>query len=151
MYMGAVLQHLVGAKLSLILPESGMRHHGFSVSDDVSGRSGDFLIDEAVIHVTTAPGEALLRKCAGNLDAGLRPIIITLYSRLPAAEAMAEDMGIGGRIDVLEIEQFLAANIYEWSQFKTTDRKITVDRLVAQYNDNVDSCETDPSLKISVA
>lgn len=150
MYMGAVLQHLVGAKLSLILPDGGMQHHGFSVSDSVSDRGGDFIVDEVSIHVTTAPGEALIRKCADNLAAGLRPIIITVYARMPAAESLAEDHGIGGRVDILEAEQFIATNVYEWSKFKTADRKITVERLVARYNEVVEACETDPSLRITV-
>ena len=66
MYAGAVLQHLVGAKLSLVLPDGVVQNHGFSVSDAVSARSGDFTIEEVIIHVTTAPGEALMRKCEGN-------------------------------------------------------------------------------------
>jgi hypothetical protein len=150
MYGGAVLQHLVGAKLSLVLPEGSVQSNGFSVADAVSNRSGDFIIDDVIIHVTTAPGEALMRKCEGNLQAGARPIIITTYESMPGAESLAIIQGIGGRVDILEIEQFIATNVYELSQFKTSERKITVERLIAQYNLIVEECETDPSLKVMV-
>ena len=150
MYAGAVLQHLVGAKLSLILPAGVVNNHGFSVSDAMSARNGDFNIDEVVIHVTTAPGEALMRKCEGNLQAGTRPIIVTIYESMPAAEALANIQGIAGRVDILEIEQFIATNVYELSQFKTSERKVTVERLIERYNEVVEACETDPSLKVMV-
>jgi len=150
MYAGAVLQHLVGAKLSLALPDTVIVNHGFSVSDAMSARSGDFNIDEVVIHVTTAPGEALMRKCESNLQSGARPIIVTVYDSMLAAEQLANNQGIGGRVDILEAEQFIAANVYELSKFKTADRKLTVERLVERYNEIVEDCETDPSLKVQV-
>lgn len=150
MYAGAVLQHLVGAKLSLVLPSGVVQSHGFSVSDAVSARSGDFIIEEVIVHVTTAPGEALMRKCEGNLQAGARPIIVTVYDSMPGAESLAKIQGIDGRIDILEAEQFIAANVYELSQFKTDQRRVTVERLIEKYNEIVEACETDPSLKVTV-
>ncbi|KLU57922.1 hypothetical protein EL84_05505 [Paenibacillus sp. VT-400] len=150
MYAGAVLQHLVGAKLSLILSDELVSRHGFSVSDSGSGRSGDFLIDEVVIHVTTAPSEALLRKCLRNLEAGYKPIIITTYENMAGAESLAKIQGIDGRIDILEAEQFIATNLYELSNFLTSERKVTVERLIEKYNQIVAQVETDPSIKISV-
>jgi len=149
-YAGAVLQHLVGAKLSLVLPEGAFKHHGFSVSDAMSARGGDFVIDDVIIHVTTAPGETLMRKCAANLSAGCRPIIVTVHTNMPAAESLADIQGIAGRVDVLEAEQFIATNLYELSQFKTADRKVTVEKLVDRYNRVVEDCETDPSLKVTL-
>ena len=150
MYAGAVLQHLVGAKLELVLPEGSVQSHGFSVSDAVSARNGDFLLDEAVIHVTTAPGEALIRKCQRNLEAGVRPIIVTTAESMAAAESLAAIQGISGRKDIFEAEQFLATNVYELSFFKTTERKVTVERIIAAYNRIVEECETDPSLRVTI-
>lgn len=150
MYAGAVLQHLVGAKLSLILPPGVVENHGFSVSDAMSARNGDFNIDEVIIHVTTAPGEALMRKCERNLEAGARPIIVTTYESMPAAESLAGIRGIAGRVDILEVEQFIATNVYELSQFQTSQRRMTVERLIDRYNEVVSACETDPSLKVTV-
>ncbi|MBD0383273.1 DUF4928 family protein [Paenibacillus sedimenti] len=150
MYEGAVLQHLVGAKLSLVLTDKQVEHHGFSVSDSVSGRSGDFIIDDVIIHVTTAPGEALMRKCKRNLESGARPIIVTTYSSMAGAESLARIQEIDGRIDLLEAEQFIATNVYELSKFQTADRKFTVEKLIDKYNEIVELCETDPSIKVTI-
>lgn len=150
MYAGAVLQHLIGAKLSLVLPKGTVSVNGFSVADAVTDRAGDFIIEDVAIHVTTAPSEALMRKCEGNLRAGLRPIIITTYSNLPGAESLAGIRGIVERVDILDAEQFIATNIYELSGFNAGRRKPTIEHLADAYNDIVDQCETDPSLKIAV-
>ena len=50
----------------------------------------------------------------------------------------------------MEVEQFIATNVYELSKFQTSQRKLTVERLIAQYNQIVEECETDPSLKVMV-
>ncbi len=76
-YVRAMLQHLVGAKLDLVLGPGKIKHHGFSVADQSTERSGDFHIDAVAIHVTTNPNEALVNKCGENLKNGLKPIIIT--------------------------------------------------------------------------
>lgn len=150
MYAGAVLQHIVGAKLSLVLPEGTVENNGFSVADAVSARSGDFIIGDVIIHATTAPSEALIRKCEGNLQAGTRPIIVTTYESMPGAESLANIQGIGDRIDILEVEQFVATNVYELSQFESAQRKLTVEKIINKYNEIVDECETDPSLKVMI-
>lgn len=149
MFAGAVFQHLVGAKLELLLPGK-VKHSGFSVADAPSARQGDFLVDDVCIHVTTAPGEALVRKCKGNLEAGHRPLVVTTAEGVAGIEALARNANIEGRIDAFEIEQFVASNIYELSRFAPANRKITVEALVDRYNAIIDECETDPSLKIEV-
>lgn len=146
-FAGTLAQHLVGAKLDLVLGESDERHHGAN-QNDVDGRHGDFLINDVCIHVTTAPGEALLRKCQANLGDGLRPIIVTVYGRIQVAEALAEDLGIGERIDIFEIEQFIASNMFELSLFQPSQRRVKVSELVKRYNAIIDKFETDPGLKI---
>ena len=146
-FVGTVLQHLVGAKLSLILP-TPPEMHGASVADEVSGRDGDFILEDVVIHVTSAPTEALIRKCMHNLDSAKKPIIITTYRKVPIAEGLAETQGIADRLDVFDVEQFVAGNIYELGQFGFIGRKTTAEQLVDMYNRIIDECETDPSLKI---
>jgi len=133
------------------LPSLDIEHHGASVADAPTSRKGDYLIGDSAIHATTAPTEALIRKCSTNLDVGLRPIIVTTLNGASGATALATDVGINGRIDILEIEQFLATNIYELSGFKQTDRSTTIQELVEKYNSIIESCETDPSLKIEIA
>jgi len=150
MVAGAVLQHLVGAKIETALPEVEIEHHGFSVADAPSGRKGDFLIGDTAIHVTTAPTESLIRKCCDNLAQNLRPLVITTQSGVGGAIALAKNADVAERIDVLEIEQFVATNLYEWCAFQQTKRSLNVRQLVAAYNRIIDECETDPSLRITI-
>lgn len=149
-YVGAILQHLVGAKLELALPDAAIIHNGSSVADAVSDRDGDFVINDSIIHCTTAPSEALLRKCKANLQAGKRPIVLTLPKMIGAAEGMAESLDIQGRVETMDALQFLAANLYEMSLFKASERKINTDKLVEKYNEIVGAYETDPSLRIEI-
>lgn len=148
--VGTVLQHLVGAKLSLLLQNLGQMH-GASVADDVSGREGDFIVEDVAVHVTTSPSEALIRKCKRNLDHSIKPMIITTYQRVPVAEGLADAQGIADRLEIFDVEQFLAGNIYELAKFAQAGRKMTAIQLIEAYNKIVEECETDPSLKIEIS
>lgn len=150
MVAGAVMQHLVGAKLELVLPEVKIEHKGFSVADAPGGRKGDFLVGDTSIHVTTAPSEALIRKCRDNLNDNLRPVVITTQDGEGGAWALAKNADIDDRVDILEIEQFIATNIYELSGFENAKRPIKIHDLVQAYNRIIDQTETDPSIKIAV-
>jgi len=147
MYAGAVMQHLVGAKLDFVTKGS-LEHHGFAVADAPSNRSGDFLLGDVAIHVTTAPTEALIRKCQSNLGTGLRPLVITTEDGVGGAKALAKQAGVDDRLDVIEIEQFLATNVYEWSVFAKEGRPAAVREIIERYNRIISECETDPSLRI---
>ena len=149
MFVGAMLQHLIGAKLALALPDAEMVHHGFSVADAPGGRSGDFEIGNSSLHVTMTPGESVMRKCAANLAAGRQPIVITRLEMLAAADAFAQAEGISERLDLLDAEQFLVANLYELGGFRSDRQRVTVGSLIDKYNEIVQQHETDPSLKIS--
>lgn len=149
-HAGAVLQHLVGAKLECALGSGQVEHHGFAVADAPGGRSGDFLIGDVAIHVTTAPGEGLIGRCRENLDAGLRPVIVTLPAGVAVVAALAANAGLRERIDVFDAEQFVALNVYEIGRFASAGRKQTLADLVDRYNEIVEVHETDPSLQIEV-
>jgi hypothetical protein len=149
-YVGTVLQHLIGAKLELALPDTDVSHNGASVADSVSERSGDFVIDDAIIHCTTAPSRELIQKCKMNLQCGKRPIILTLNRMIGAAEGLAEELNVEGRIEMMDALQFLAANLYEMSLFKASQRKITIEKLVQKYNEIVNEYESDASLRIEI-
>jgi len=49
-YLGAIVQHLVGAKLSRILPPEKFQAHGASVADSSTDRGGDFVINNTILH-----------------------------------------------------------------------------------------------------
>jgi hypothetical protein len=147
-HVGAVLQHLVGAKLDCALGTGGFEHNSFSTSDDQSGRAGDFFVGDVAIHVTTSPSEAVLERCRDNLHDNLRPMLVTTQRGLAVAEVLAENAGIGERVDVFEIEQFVALNLYELGKFAADGRRLAVTDLVTRYNEIIEDVETDPSLKI---
>jgi hypothetical protein len=148
-FVGAMLQHLVGAKLELALPNEMIEHNGFSVADEPGGRTGDFEVGTASIHVTTAPGEAVLLKCVDNLHAGRQPVIVTVFQMLLSTDMQAEEIGIADRVDILDAEQFIVANLHEFGAFNGDRRRVSVEALIDKYNEIIDAHETDPSLKIS--
>lgn len=146
-YVGAVLQHLVGAKLELALPDSKIEHHGYSVADKTT-RSGDYDLGDVSIHCTTAPQESLLLKCQANIQSGKRPIILTSGKMIGSAEEFARQIGIADRVEVLDILQFVTMNLYELSLSKSVQRQVTIASLVDKYNKIVETCEADQSLQI---
>lgn len=148
-YAGTMLQHLVGAKLEMILPKDKRpQHHGANVADAPTARSGDFVFDDVAIHVTTAPTESLFRKCKDNLGTGLRPIIVTIADSRAGAESLAKIQGIEDRIDIIEAEQFIATNVMEWGHFSTPLQQDQVHKLIDHYNQIINDVETDQSLKV---
>ncbi|HOD50277.1 MAG TPA: DUF4928 family protein [Candidatus Hydrogenedentes bacterium] len=150
MIAGAVMQHLVGAKLSIALPSLTIEHHGSSVADESSGRNSDFCVGDTAIHVTTAPTEHLIQKCCQNLAANLRPLIITVKGGVEGTYLLAKNARVAHRIDVLDIEQFLTTNIYEWTRFQGQQRPISVRDLLKTYNEIVQEFESDPRLLIAL-
>lgn len=147
-YLGTVLQHLVAAKLCLIMPENAFEIHGASVADAPTERSGDFVINSTIIHCTTMPGALLIEKCKANLRAGCHPVIITIFERVHTALNLAEDAGLAGRVEVWDIQQFLSSNVYEHSLFDESKRNSTLSDIIGRYNKIVLEAETDPSLRI---
>jgi hypothetical protein len=149
-YVGAMLQHLVGAKLDFVVGEGKIQHHGSSVADHSTSRQSDFQIETVAIHVTTHPSEALVRKCGQNLQAGLKPLIITIGDGVEGAAFLLKSAELADRVDVLDVGQFLTANVYERSFFKAAACKVTFSNLLNRYNEIVTACETDPALRIAI-
>lgn len=147
-YLGTVLQHLVAAKLCLILPEGSFEIHGASVADAPTSRSGDFVINKTIIHCTTSVGDLLINKCKANIDNGYRPVIITIFGRVQTALNQIEDAGLAGRIEVWDIQQFLSSNVHEHSLFDVGKQNATLGTIIENYNQIIYEKETDPSLRI---
>lgn len=111
---------------------------------------GNFLVGDVAVHVTTAPGEAVIERCRANLDSGCRPVLVTLRNGVAVAEGLAGHKGLGDRIDMFEIEQFVALNLYELGGFAPDGRRDAVEDLVNAYDEIIDVVETNPSLRIQV-
>ncbi|MCK5676718.1 MAG: DUF4928 family protein [Verrucomicrobia bacterium] len=71
--------------------------------------------------------------------------------RLNSDGLLAEAQVIADRIDVFEIEQFIATNIHEISRFGRDSRKVTVEQLARKYNVIIETHETDPSLSLVIS
>lgn len=149
MVVGTVLQHLVGARLEGAYGH--VEHHSASTKDEGQSRPGDFSIGDLAIHVSTAPGEALIRKCQTNLSGGQRPIILTMGRGVTLATGLAENAGISDRIDVLDAHQWLAASAIDHNGDSPPARAHKIGQLLEIYNRIVEIVETDPSLKINLA
>jgi hypothetical protein len=147
-YLGAVLQHLVGAKLSVILPPDDFQIHGAYVADSPTDRGGDFVINNTILHCTIAPGEPLIQKCKANIRAGCLPVIITIFDHVKTALDLAADADLSGRIEVWDIQQFLSTNISEHSLFDGAARNAKLADIIKKYNAIIAEVETDPSLRI---
>ena len=125
-----------------------MAHHGASVADHSTERNADFEVNGVAIHVTTHPTEALIRKAVANLKAGLKPLIITLQDGVTGAHYLIKGTAWADRVDVLEVAQFLTANIYERSLFQVGEYRITLLGVIERYNQVVAKCEVDPVSRI---
>ena len=147
-YLGMVLQHLIAAKLSIILPADKLSIHGATVADSPTDRSGDFVINNTIIHCTAAPNEPLIQKCKANIRNGCLPVIITIFDRVKNACDLALDADISGRVEVWDIQQFLSTNINEHGLFDEQLRTTKLSDILERYNQIIDSTETDPSIKI---
>jgi hypothetical protein len=117
-----MLQHLVAAKLSVVLPQNKFEIHGASVADSSTERSGDFVVNNTIIHCTTAPGDPLIQKCKINIRGGYLPVIITIFDRVKNAGDLAADAEISDRVEVWDIQQFLSANVNEHGLFDVRTR-----------------------------
>jgi hypothetical protein len=135
-------------KLDRALGPGKFEHNSYSTSDQQSGRSGDFFLGDVAIHVTTSPGEAVIERCRDNLNDGFRPLPVTGQRGVTVAEGLAGNAGLADRIDVFEVEQFIALNLYELGKFVADGRRVAVSDFVTRYNEIIDDVETDPSLKI---
>lgn len=147
-YLGTVLQHLVAAKLCLIMPEGSFEIHGASVADAPTARSGDFVINKTIIHCTTSVGDLLINKCQANISNGYRPVIITIFERVQTALNQIEDAGLAGRVEVWDVQQFLSSNVHEHSLFDEDKRNAKLGAIIENYNQIVMEKESDPSLRI---
>lgn len=147
---GPVAQHLVGAKLALRFPHVQVENHSFTTADQQTRRPGDFVIGDSAFHVTVAPMQAVIEKCARNLQNGYRVIVLVLDSKVEAARQMAETLGIQAKVAVLSIENFVGQNLEELGEFGKANLATGILKLLEKYNERVAAVEADRSLLIEV-
>jgi len=145
---GAVLQHLIGAKLQLRFPDEKIGMDRANAADLHTDREGDFQVGTTAFHVTTAPMEKLISRCIENKRAGYRPIILTLESKVLAARQMADNVSMSEQISVLAAETFIGNNIEEISIYDGDKIREGLARLIRTYNKRIENIEVDKSLMI---
>lgn len=147
---GAVLQHLIGAKLELRFPDADVGRDRSTTADQQTDREGDFQIGTTAFHVTVSPMEKLIDRCKQNLHSGFRPVILTPTSRLLAARQMAENVGLLDRIGVQSAEDYIGTNIEELSTYDGDEIRRGLSALIFTYNERIQDVESDRSLMINV-
>ena len=147
---GAVAQHVVGAALCLHYPDMAIGNHSYTTADEQTGRVGDFVVENAALHVTTAPGEALMRKCSANLALDVLPIVLTLRERIAAAEGLAGNFDIADLISVRNVVDFVADAVDIPAQYQRGRMSTRLRGLLETYNTRVAAAEPDPSLQVEI-
>lgn len=147
-YRDAMIKYLVAAQLQVIFPNQDCSVSSTFAEEGSTTQSGNFVINNTSIHCTTWLDDFLMEKCKENIDAGIRPVIITLHDRVLFALQLIEDADLKDRVEVWDIQQFLSTSIIERSLFDESKRNTTIKEIIDRYNNIIDEVENDPSLKI---
>jgi len=147
---GVVEQQLVGAKLAKRFTGIDISNHPAHAGDRQTDRTGDFVVQQAVYHVTSAPSRNVLQKCTQNIRAGLHPILVVPEEQRNRAQILAQDEGIHREMTIIAIEDFVAVNIIELAAEENKDFFSILREIVDVYNTRLAKVETDLSLQIEV-
>lgn len=147
---GVVEQHLVGAKLERRFKGIAVPNHPAHAGDVQTAREGDFKISKLVYHVTATPSRSVIQKCAGNIRAGLHPILLIPGEQQNKAKVLAQDEGIDRELTISSIEDFVAFNIIELATEESKDFFSVLKEIIQIYNKRLAEVETDLSLQIQV-
>lgn len=153
---GAVVHHLVGAKLALRLPQQEKRQNGLAprphtAADQQVDVPGDYWYQNTAFHVTVAPSLKLFEKCHDNLAKGWRVWVITLREATDRARTLADavEEGLARRLQIISISDFIGQNLEEIGGFSTLGVAQEAEALIQEYNARIDEAENgNPSLKI---
>lgn len=146
--------HMVGATLVVCKVAPQKLQHRAASNGPINEEwvSNYFGLNDTTLYCVSSPTEALMRQCAAVLTAQRHPFIITLRNGVIAAQLLAENIGIADRLDIIDFEQFMAANIHEHSRFDLASRRTVMQQLVTHYNHLIETLEGgDGRLKIALA
>lgn len=145
---GAVLQHLIGAKLELRFPDLDVGRDKANTADLQTDRYGDFQLGTTAFHVTVSPMEKLMDRCRENLSEEVRPVIIVPASRVLAAKQLAEVAAIDHSVGIVEAESYIGTNIEELALYSSDQIREGLARLIRRYNERIADVESDLSLRV---
>ncbi|MEV6096216.1 DUF4928 family protein [Nocardia sp. NPDC051981] len=148
---GAIVQHLVGAKLQIRFPDEKINVESYTTADQQTGRAGDYQIGHTAIHVTMSPSSQVFQgRCKDNIHHGFRPRVLVPKDELRRAEIYAEDAGIANKVAIQSIEDFVGTNIEEVAGFRQDHVRAELRRLLELYNARIEKAESDHSLKVQI-
>lgn len=147
---GIVEQHLVGAKLARRFPGIVITNHPAHAADVQTDRLGDFEIRDTVYHVTARVSEDVIEKCAANVRANKRPVLLVPRRIEELISGVAVSKGVYENISIISIEDFLAVNIIELAAGDNSDFFDVLGEIIDIYNERLREVETDLSLQIEV-
>ncbi|WUC44542.1 DUF4928 family protein [Streptomyces cellulosae] len=148
---GAIAQHLVGAKLKLRFPDADVNIESYTTADMQTGRAGDYEVGDTALHVTMAPGEKVFaERCVHNLREGFRPRVLVPKDAVAAAVQIAHLCGLGKKVAIQSIEDFVGTNIEEMAAFRKEGIRAKLRELLELYNQRIEVAESDMSLKVEI-
>ena len=152
---GAVLQHLVGAKLEIRYADDdtvSISHHRYAAADQQTGRRGDFEIGNTVFHITMSPDEGTIKKALQNAKAGMQAYLLAPSEKylLMIELAKSVDPDCQKKVNLFSVEQFLVQNLDELAKFDKKGSLMKLCSLLEKYNELVDKHEGDACLKVII-
>ena len=108
------------------------------------------MVNDAAIHVTISPTEALLAKCQANIEQGFRPFILTPENRIGTVRSLADNIGIEDRITARELEEFVSGKVDDIAEYSEAETRRILRLLFDTYNRRVSQIEIDPSLLLEI-
>ena len=146
---GAVAQHLVGAKLELRFPALEIGRDQANAADLQTDRQGDFQIGNTAFHVTMAPSAKLVDRIKDNVAQGFRSVVLVPETEVSFAMGLFKSEWLSNYVGVQSIESFVGTNIEEMGGYRTEGIKLCIAHFLRRYNDRIQACESDQSLRIS--
>lgn len=100
--------------------------------------------------MTANPSRRVIEKCAGNINAGLLPVLVIPHAQSSKAQVLAEEAGIDNELTIISLENFLALNIIELATEEEKDLYCVLSEIIEIYNSRLADVETDLSLQIQL-
>lgn len=145
---GAVEQQFIGAVLERRFKGLVILNHAAQVGNHQTTKAGDFQISRVIYHVTATPSRNVVEKCAENIKAELRPVLLVPAEQENKARLLAQEDGIDKVLSLIAIEIFVAITITNLAISDGKDAFDVLSEIVKIYHERLtDDVGSTPSLK----
>lgn len=147
----ATLRRLVEAALRVTESNTNAFHEGLSTINPLYVNQREcLLIGDTSIHITAAPDETTIPKCAADPGKGLHPLIISTRDGAHYATQLVETAGLASKVDILEASQFIASSLLKRCLLRSVSLSSSVRDLVAAYNQSFEMQDMSHPLRIAL-